>query len=167
MKYKGTGAVVSTDFKSIEWTGKTQAGNAVKITFEKAINLGNIDWTFADKDEVVPEIVFTAVYSNTNGNSADTTEPWEVDFGTLETNASGNIILDSGVLSVGGNVIALSRGGGSFKVERTFKEIEADGDRGPVEGRIRMTGSRATLTMKVLTIVNSFADVYPAVAVTQ
>lgn len=167
MKYKGTGALASTDFKAVEWAGKTKAGNTVKITFEKAVNLGNIDWTFADKDEVVPEVTFTAVYTNSNASLADTSEPWQVDFGTLDADASGNILLDTGALKIGSTTIALTRGGGSFKVERTYKEIEADGDMGPVEGRIRMTGSRATLTMKVLTIVNNFSDVYPGIATVQ
>lgn len=45
------------------------------------------------------------------------------------------ILLGTGVFSVGGTAIGLTRGGGSFSLEREIRHIDADGDRGFVEGR--------------------------------
>ena len=45
------------------------------------------------------------------------------------------ILLGTGVFSVGGTAIGLTRGGGTFSLEREFRHIDADGDRGLVEGR--------------------------------
>lgn len=163
MKYRGTGTVKTADFKEVSFTGKTKAGNPIKITLHDAINLGNIDWTFADKDEVVPEITFTATYSNTNSALTDKTEPWDIDFGTLGGNASDNILVGSGVLKIGENPIALVRGGGQFTVTRTFRNIAADGDMGPVKDRISLDESVATFKINALTILNSFADVYAGI----
>lgn len=163
-KMIGTGVVAASDFKAVTWTGKTKGGSAVSIKFTKAINMGNIDWTFAEKDDTVAEVTFTSVYTNQNAAATDTAEPWEVDF--VDGNAAAeSIMLGAGVLSIGGTEIALTRGGGSFSVEREFREINADGDRGPVEGRIVMDGSRATLKMNALTILNSIANLYSAVNV--
>lgn len=75
-------------------------------------------------------------------------------------------ILGNGVLSIGGTDIALTRGGGQFVIERTIKTIVADGDYGPVKGRIRVDGEVATLTMNVLEIISANMDaMYPAMDV--
>lgn len=161
-KYIGTGEVSSSDYKTVKWVGKTKGGKAVTIELEKAINLGNIDWQFAEKNDTVAEIVMTAVYKNTNQTADDTTEPWSVDVEGEESGAKC-ILLGVGIFYIGDTKIALTRGGGKFSVEREFREINADGDRGPVEDRIVMEGSRATLTMNVLTILERFADLYTAV----
>lgn len=161
-KYQGNGAITAADFKSCKWVGKTKGGNAVTIELEKAINMGNINWTFADKDDTVAEIVMTAVYSNTDNAATSTTEPWTVEIAGNDAGAS-EILLGAGVFYIGETAIALTRGGGSFTVEREYREIGADGDRGPVEGRITLDRSVAKLTMNVLTILTRFADLYPAV----
>lgn len=161
-KYQGTGAVSSADFKAVKWVGTNKNGDAVTIELSKAINLGNIDWTMAEKSEVVPEITFTAVYSNTDENGSETVEPWTIDIEGTATGA-GTILLGVGIFYVGGVAIALTRGGGKFTVEREFREINADGDRGPVEGRITMDSSRATLSMNVLTPIENFARLYSAI----
>ena len=161
--YKGTGAVSEADFKAVKWVGKTKSGSAVTIQFDKAINLGNIDWTFAEKDDVVPEIVFTAVYTNTDEASTSTEEPWTIEMDDALTGA-GQILLGAGILYIGVTAVALTRGGGKWTVEREFREINADGDRGPVEGRIVMEGSRATLSMNVLTMLGRFTDMYAGIA---
>ena len=46
------------------------------------------------------------------------------------------ILLGYGVVSVGLTPIGLTRGGSVFTVEREYRNIEADGDKGPVKGRI-------------------------------
>lgn len=161
-KYKGTGAVSAVDFKACKWVGKTKGGNAVTIELEKAINMGNINWAFAEKDDTVAEIVMTAVYSNTDTVAPNTDEPWSIDVVGGDAGAS-EIMLGAGIFYIGDTAIALTRGGGSFIVEREYREINADGDRGPVEGRIDMDRSVAKLTMNVLTILSRVADLYPAI----
>ena len=63
-KYIGTGEVVSADFKTVKWVGKTKSGKAVTIELTNAINMGNIDWTIAEKNDIVPSIEFQACYTN-------------------------------------------------------------------------------------------------------
>lgn len=163
-KITGTGTVLSTDFKAVKWVGKTKSGSAVTIEFEKAINMSNIDLTFAEKDDVVPELVFTACYSNTDEASSSTEEPWSIEIDDSISGA-GQILLGAGLFYVGGNPIALTRGGGKFTVEREFRQINADGDRGAVEGRVVMESSNATLTMNALTFLADMADLFPAISV--
>ena len=38
------------------------------------------------------------------------------------------ILLGTGVFSVGGTAIGLTRGGGTFSLEREIRHIDADGD---------------------------------------
>ena len=83
-----------------------------------------------------------------------------------------NIILGDGVFSVGSSsstatAIALTRGGGKFTVKREMRQIEADGDYGPVKDRIRLVKEVATLMMKNLEIVASaFASYFPMISLT-
>lgn len=161
-KYRGTGTITDADYKAVKWVGKTKGGKAVTVTLKKAINMGNIDWTFAEKNDVVAEIVMTAVYENTDTTSNDPTEPWEIEVDGATAGAS-EIMLGVGVFYIGEEAIALTRGGGKFSVTREFREINADGDRGPVDGRIVMDGSRATLTMNTLQILTKLTELYPAI----
>lgn len=161
-KYRGTGTVTDADYKAVKWVGKTKGGKAVTVSLKKAINMGNIDWTFAEKNDVVAEIVMTAVYENTDTTSNDPTEPWEIEVDGATAGAS-EIMLGVGVFYIGEEAIALTRGGGKFSVTREFREINADGDRGPVNGRIVMEGSRATLTLNTLQILTKLTELYPAI----
>lgn len=163
--YIGTGVIASTDFKEVKYTGKTKGGKPIVIDIGKAINLGNIDWTFAEKNDVVPEITFTAVYQNTDSQPETKQENWKVTCDDSLTAGASSIVLGVGIFSIGGVDVALTRGGGKFTVEREFREINADGDLGPVEGRIEMEGSRATLTMNMLEFISAMSSVYPAVGV--
>ena len=164
----GTGAVTSGDFKSVKWVGQTKGGNAVTIIIPDAINIGNIEWTFAEKDDVVPSITFTGCYSNTDEASSSTAEPWTIEINGSDTGAS-SIVLGAGKFYVYANseykLMALTRGGGSFNVEREYRQINADGDRGPVKGRIVMEGSTATLTMNVLTMLENADVLYTSINV--
>lgn len=164
-KFKGSGVIVNSDYHEVKWTGKTKAGNAVVITISDAINLGNLDWTFAEKDDVVPQVVFTGVYKNTDEMTFDASEvdePWDIEF-TTGSGEAGNIILGAGIFSIDGVDVALTRGGGSFNRELTTREIKADGDRGPVKGRIVIDEARCTLTMNVLQILTRFDSAYAGV----
>jgi hypothetical protein len=46
------------------------------------------------------------------------------------------ILLGQGVFYIDGVAVGLTRGGGKFTVETEYRDIEADGDRGGVEGRV-------------------------------
>lgn len=162
-KYTGTGKIASADYKTVKYVGKTKGGSAVTITLENAINLGNIEWTFAEKDDVVAEIVMAATYDNTDETASTTAEPWSIEVDGASVDASKGIMLGVGIFYIGEDPIALTRGGGKFAVEREFREINADGDRGPVKDRIELETSRATLTMNTLEIVGKVADLYPAI----
>ena len=84
--------------------------------------------------------------------------------------APADIILGDGVFSIGASstaatALALTRGGGTFTVEREYRQIEADGDYGPVSGRIRLVKEVAKLNMKGLEIVPaSGEDYYPSLS---
>lgn len=75
--------VVSGDYSTVTFTGTTKAGKQVIIEIQNAINLEAIEWALVDKEEVVPELTFTAAYLE----SARTTEPWSISFakGTVYT----------------------------------------------------------------------------------
>ncbi|MFS0864126.1 hypothetical protein [Fredinandcohnia sp. 179-A 10B2 NHS] len=78
----------------------------------------------------------------------------------------GDIILGDGVFAIGETDIALTRGGGQFTVEREYKQIEADGDYGPVKGRIRKIRSVARLVMNALEFLPAdLSKMYPATTV--
>ena len=78
-----------------------------------------------------------------------------------------NIILGEGVFAIGAVDVGLTRGGGQFVVEREYREIEADGDYGPVKGRIRKLKSRAKMTLKSLELLPaSLPLMYPATRLT-
>lgn len=164
-KYRGTGKVASADFRNVAWKGLTKSGSAITITLENAVNLGNIDWTFAEKGETVAQVVLTATYDNTDAMATDTTEPWTVEIDNVPTSASGEIIVGAGIFYINDVAVALTRGGGSFNVARTFRNINADGDRGPVKDRIAMDESVASFTMNTLQILAKVDSLYSAVEV--
>lgn len=164
--YGGTGQVVTTDFKTVTWVGKTKSGKACTITLQNAINNGNVEWTFAEKDDVVPAVTFEAAYSNTDAHISDTTEPWTIEVEDGVSGGAGEILLGSGIFSIGGVAVALTRGGGSFTVARTFREINADDDMGAVVDRVVITESRASITINMLTMLTRVADMYAGISTT-
>lgn len=162
--YHGTGQVLTSDFKTVSWEGLTKGGKAVTITLTNAVNNGNIDWTFAEKDDVVPALTFEAAYTNTDAHISTTTEPWSIEIEDGVTAGAGEILLGAGIFKVGSTAVALTRGGGSFNVARTFREINADDDMGIVKDRLVITESRASLTINALTMLSRVADLYPAIS---
>lgn len=78
------------------------------------------------------------------------------------------ILLGYGVVSVGATPIGLTRGGSAFIVERELREIAADGDRGPVKGRIVIDTERAKLTVNALELFTAIdmKKYYPGVSIT-
>ena len=163
--YVGTGSISSADFKTVKWVGLTKGGNAITITLNDAVNVGNIDWTFAEKNDTVPSVTFEACYNNTNEASSSTAEPWSIEIDGSVVAGASEIVLGAGKFYIGQNLVALTRGGGSFNVEREAREINADGDRGMVKGRVVYESSRAKLTMNILTMLTHLTDIYNGVAV--
>lgn len=157
------GVIASTDFKTITWTGKTKGGKACKITLNNAINKGNLDWTLADKGEVVPALEFEACYSNTDEQATEATAaPWQIETDEDIASGAGEILLGLGVFAIDGKDVALCRGGGQFTLERTFRDINADGDRGSTKDRVTIDEERPKLKMNVLTMLTSLTTMYPA-----
>ena len=78
------------------------------------------------------------------------------------------ILLGHGVVSVNGTPIGLTRGGSAFNLERTFRPIPADGDKGLVQGRIDLDEENAKLTVNALEIfrVAEIRRYFPALSVT-
>jgi hypothetical protein len=75
-------------------------------------------------------------------------------------------LLGNGVFSIGSTAIALTRGGGKLTIERTFKEITADGDFGPVEDRLRLDREVVKLQCNMLEILAAnMPKMYPALEV--
>lgn len=163
-KYIGTGEVTSADFKTVKWVGKTKGGKAVIIELLDAMNMSNIDLSFVEKNDVVPSVEFQACYDNTDNAADTTTEPWSIETDDATTAGASEIILGAGTFYIGSDAVALTRGGGSFVVEREYREINADGDRGAVKGRVVLESSRARLTMNLLTFLTRLTDIYPAIA---
>lgn len=162
------GNVSATDFHVLTWTGKTKSGANCKITLEDAINKGNLEWTLAEKGEVVPALEFEACYGNTDSQATDATAcPWKIEIYGEVAAGSKEILLGLGVFAIDGTDIALCRGGGAFKVEREFRDIVADGDKGSVKDRIALDAERAKLSMNALTMLTSLTSLYPALKVTE
>ena len=159
--YTGTGTILDTDYKDVAFKGFTKSGKYIMITVKNAVNLGNIDWTFADKGEMIPQTVFTGTYSNTDAMSESTVEPFEIECEDDTLKGAKAILLGAGQVLIGGKPAGLTRGGSQFTVERTTREIEADGDRGPVKGRVVIDRSVPKLTINLMEIIDKLSDLYP------
>ena len=157
------GIIAEADWHVITWTGKTKGGQACKITLENAINKGNIDWALAEKDEVVPALEFEACYNNADSQADETTTcPWKIEIDGNITAGAKEILLGLGVFAIDDVEVALVRGGGQFTVEREFRDIVADGDKGSVKDRVVIDAERAKLSLNVLTMLTSIKSMYPA-----
>ena len=166
----GTGIVTTTDFHTLKWTGKVKNGNAVEILLTNAINTSNIDLSMVEKDDTVATVTFEAAYANTDAmvsSASDYAEPWRITYaGSPSDTAAGTILLGAGIVSIDGTDVALTRGGSQFTVEREFREINADGDRGAVYDRVVMDASRAKLTLNALTFLTNMTGIYPSITST-
>lgn len=76
------------------------------------------------------------------------------------------ILLGYGVVTVGNTPIGLTRGGSEFLVEREIRQVEADGDRGPVMGRNVVDTEVSKLTVNALELFNAtdMSKYYPALS---
>ena len=170
-KSTGSGAVAATDYKYIKWVGKTKGGQAVTIALPKAICRSNPDWTFAEKDDTVPEIEFEGVYDDADLATGDRTEPWTIEVAEGATAGNGEILLGVGKFyvveeSISAACVGLTRGGGSFVVEREYREINADEDPGAVEGRIVQEAGRPKLKLNALQWLTKITELYTGIKTT-
>ncbi len=78
------------------------------------------------------------------------------------------ILLGMGIVTVGTTPIGLTRGGSKFTVEREYRPIEADGDRGMIKGRIEIDSEVAKLSVKALELFNAteMELYYPGISIT-
>lgn len=63
------------------------------------------------------------------------------------------ILLSQGAFFVDETATLLTRGGGKFTVEKTLRNIVADGDRGPVKGRVRIDDMTVKMEMNILEVL--------------
>lgn len=84
-----------------------------------------------------------------------------------------NIQIDHGVLfknygEKDQELIGPARGGGNFKVERTYRNIEYDGVKGDTQGLVSVDDENATLTVKTINAsMSTFADKLPGAKLTK
>ena len=166
MKLTGSGEIASADYKAIRWVGKTKGGKAVKITMPVAICITDPNFEFLEKNETVLELEFEGCYEDEKLAAGDFTEPWELEIDDAVEAGNGEVILGVGKVSIGSSLedladIGLTRGGGSFRVTRELREINADDDPGKVKDRLRYTGARPILKINLLQWLSKTADIYP------
>ena len=163
----GAGAVSASDFKYVKWVGRTKDGTALQIELPKAFCRSNPDWKFGEKTEAVAELEFEGIYTDEALSKDDRTEPWKLS-GPGATDGKKAILLGVGKFYVGTNeadaaCIGLTRGGGSFIVERSYHDINADDDPGSVEGRIWQDEGRPKLKMSALEWVDKIPTLYAGI----
>jgi hypothetical protein len=81
-------------------------GKPVIITLSNAINLENIDWDLKDKEEVIPQVTFTATYDP----NSRTTPPWSIQW----YNNGDSIVPDA--------TLAAPKAGAQTQIVVTFNE---------------------------------------------
>lgn len=166
--YTGRGNVTSADTRYIKWEGKTKGGKPVTIELERAFCRSNPDWTFEEKNDTTPEIEFEGMYTDEKLATGDRTEPWVLTLPDGLTAGNEEILLGVGRFSIGktktdAKAVGLTRGGGSFIVEREYREINADDDPGLVEGRVEKTSGRPKLKLNALQWLSKVSDLYACV----
>lgn len=166
--YTGAGRVAETDFKYIKWVGRTKGGKPVQIELPLAFCRSNPDWTFEEKNDTTAEVEFEGVYTDEALANDDRTEPWKLTVDGV-TAGNGEIVLGVGAFYIGATAetatrVGLTRGGGSFLVEREFREINADDDPGLVKDRIEKEMGRPKLRLVALQWLTKVSDLYSCVA---
>lgn len=165
--YTGAAHVTAADFRYLKWVGKTKGGKPVQIELEKALCRSNPDWKFEEKNDTVAALEFEGAYNDEKLAADDLTEPWTLTADGVEP-GNGEILLDVGKFYIGTSsadavYVGLTRGGGSFIVEREFREINADGDPGLVEGRVEKVSGRPKLTLNALQWLTNVSKFYSCI----
>ena len=152
--YTGAGHVTAADFRYLKWVGRTKGGKPVQIELEKAFCRSNPDWTFEEKNDTTAEVEFEGAYDDAKLAEGDRTEPWKLTVDGVEA-GNAEIVLGVGKFYLGNTpedaeYVGLTRCGGSFVVEREFREINADEDPGLVADRIEKEMARPKLKLTAL-----------------
>lgn len=166
--YTGAGQVQDADIRYVKWVGKTKGGKEISIELERAICRSNPDWTFEEKNDTTAALEFEGLYSDENLAKDDLTEPWKLTAADGVVEGAAEIILRVGAFYIGTNAsdakrVGLTRGGGSFVVERNFRDINADDDPGSVEGRIDKTEGRPKLKFTALQWLTKVSSLYSCI----
>ncbi len=166
--YTGAGQVQESDVRYVKWVGKTKSGKEVSIELEKAICRSNPDWSFEEKNDTTASLEFEGLYSDDKLAADDLTEPWNLTSPDGLTAGVGEIILRTGAFFIGTSAadakrVGLTRGGGSFVVERNYRDINADDDPGSVEGRIDKTEGRPKLKFTALQWLSKVSELYSCI----
>lgn len=166
--YTGAGQVSAADFRYVKWVGRLKGGQAVQIELERAICRSNPEWTFEEKNETTAEVEFEGVYRDEDLEKDDRTEPWKLTLPDGVTAGNGEMILGVGKFYLGTSAedaqyVGLTRGGGSFLVEREYRDIAADEDPGAVEGRILKDTGRPKLKLVALQWLTKAPQLYACV----
>ena len=166
--YTGAGQVSDADIRYVKWVGRTKGGAAIQIELEKTICRSNPDWKFEEKNDTTAEVEFEGLYTDEALAKDDRTEPWKLTIPEGVTEGAGEIILGVGRFYIGTSAtdakkVALTRGGGSFVVEREYRDINADEDPGSVEGRIVKEMGRPKLKLIALQWLTKAARLYSCV----
>lgn len=77
----------------------------------------------------------------------------------------GNILLGRGAFKLDGNLLGLTRDGGSFKVEYNHRVINADGDRGLVKGRVVREEAKPYLVINHLELLTKADAMHPGIKI--
>lgn len=165
--YTGASYVSASDFRYLKWIGRTKGGKPVQIELENAFCRSNPDWKFEEKNDTTAEVEFEAAYTDENLAKDDRTEPWKLTVDGVEA-GNGEIVLGVGKFYLGTNAddaeyVGLTRGGGSFIVEREFREINADGDPGLVKDRIEKEMARPKLKLVALQWLTKVSQLYSCI----
>ena len=166
--YTGAGQVEATDVRYVKWVGKLKGGKTAQIELTKAFCRSNPDWKFEEKNETTAEVEFEGLYEDSKLETGDRTEPWILTLPDGLTAGNDEIILGVGKFYIGTTAsdakpVGLTRGGGSFVVEREFRDIAADDDPGSVEGRISKDSGRPKLKLVALQWLTKVSDLYSCV----
>lgn len=165
--YTGAGRVSAADFRYVKWVGRTKGGKPVQIELEKAFCRSNPDWKFEEKNDTVAAVEFEGAYDDEKLATDDRTEPWKLTVDGVEAGNS-EIVLGVGKFYIGTTKedavhVGLTRGGGSFIVEREFREINADEDPGLVADRIEKEMARPKLTLNALQWLTKVDKLYSCI----
>ena len=168
--YTGAAQVTASDYRYLKWVGKTKKGLPVQIELPEAICRSNPDWAFEEKNETTPEIEFEGVYNDEALAADDRTEPWILTLPDGLTAGNEEILLGVGKFYIGTTkddavYVGLTRGGGSFVVEREFRDINADDDPGSVKDRISKDTGRPKLKLNMLQWLSKVSNLYSCIQV--
>lgn len=166
--YTGAGQVQDSDVRYVKWVGKTKAGLSVQIELEKAFCRSNPEWTFEEKSETTATLEFEGLYTDEALAADKRDEPWKLTLPDGLTAGNAEILLGVGKFYIGtsasdAELVGLTRGGGSFIVEREYRDINADDDPGSVVGRISKDSGRPKLTINALQWLSKVSKLYACI----